>query len=74
MWVPVTITWYVLRLWVKNMASTYGGELQIYLISSHRQTIRGGPPAWGLGKGLTTPHCNKPVYYKMSQSALGKQQ
>jgi len=56
------------------MASTYGGELQIYLISSHRQTIRGGPPAWGLGKGLTTPHCNKPVYYKMSQSALGKQQ
>jgi hypothetical protein len=29
---------------------------RIYCISSHKQLIRGGPPAWRLGEGLTTPH------------------
>jgi hypothetical protein len=34
----------------------YGGSLRIYWISSRGQPTRGGPPAWGLGEGLTTPH------------------
>jgi hypothetical protein len=28
-------------------------------INSQRQPIRGGPPAWELGKGLTTSHRKK---------------
>ena len=35
----------------------YGGQLLIYRISSRGQPTRGGPPAWGLGKVLTTPPC-----------------
>jgi len=57
--VPFTIPWQVLRLQVDEMASRYGGLLQIYWISSHRQPTRGGPPALGLGEGLTTPHWKK---------------
>ena len=34
----------------------YGGKLQIYRISSRGQPTMGGPPAWGLGEVLTTPH------------------
>jgi len=30
--------------------------LQIYWISSCEQLAKGGPPAWWLGKALTTPH------------------
>jgi hypothetical protein len=33
------------------MASSNGGWLQIYWISSCRQTTRGGPPVGGLGVG-----------------------
>jgi len=29
------------------------------ILRSHGQPIRYGPPAWGLGKGLTAPHCKK---------------
>jgi len=32
--------------------------LRIYWTSSHGQQTRGSPPAWGLGKVLTTPHWN----------------
>jgi hypothetical protein len=31
-------------------------------ISSRRQKKRGGPPAWGLGMGLTTFHHKKLIY------------
>jgi hypothetical protein len=32
-----------------------------YILNKHReQPTRGGPPAWGLGVGLTTLHCKKP--------------
>jgi hypothetical protein len=34
----------------------YGQQLRIYWISSRGQPIWGGPPAWGLGEVLTTPH------------------
>jgi len=32
---------------------------------------RGGPPAWGFGGGLTTPHCKikKKKYYKIVHRA-----
>jgi hypothetical protein len=33
-----------------------GGELRIYRISIRGQPTRGGPPALGLGEGLTTTH------------------
>jgi hypothetical protein len=29
------------------------------LNKDNRQPTRGGPPAWGLGKGLTVPHRKK---------------
>jgi hypothetical protein len=31
---------------------------------------KGGPPAWGLGVGLTTPHRKKQACYIRSQEAL----
>jgi len=37
-------------------ASSYGGYVWIYSIRSSREPTRGGPPSWGLGVGLTTPH------------------
>jgi len=42
-----------------------GGELQIYWISSGRHPKRGGPPAWGWGEVLTTPHCKNVSCYEM---------
>jgi hypothetical protein len=32
--------------------------------SSRGQPTRGGPPAWGLGVGLTTPHRKKSPCYE----------
>jgi hypothetical protein len=34
-------------------------KLVQYRINSRGQPTRGGPPAWGLGGGLTTPHRKK---------------
>jgi hypothetical protein len=34
----------------------YGGKLRIHSISIREQPEKGGPPAWGLGEVLTTPH------------------
>jgi hypothetical protein len=45
-------------------ASRYGGLLRIHWISSRGQLTRGGPPAWGLGEVLTTPHHKKLPSYK----------
>jgi hypothetical protein len=58
-WSLVTTAWHVLRLRMEETPSRYGGWLQIYWISSCRQPTRGGPPAWGLGVMLTTPHYKK---------------
>jgi len=33
------------------------------------QPMSGGPPAWVLGKGLTTSHRKKPTCYEMSHRA-----
>jgi hypothetical protein len=55
----VTTAWCVLRLRMEETPSSYGGQLRIYLISSRGHPTRGGPPAWGLGVGLITPHRKK---------------
>jgi hypothetical protein len=55
----VTTAWRDLRLRMEEKASRYGGQLRIYWISSRGQPTRGGPPAWGLGGGVTTPHRKK---------------
>jgi len=57
MLVLVTVSWQVLGLRMEETASRYGGYLWMYWVSSHAQPTRCGPPAWGLGEGLTTPHC-----------------
>jgi hypothetical protein len=44
-----------------------GDDLQVcraaanILISSRVQAKRGGPPVWGLSRGLTTPHRKKKI-------------
>jgi hypothetical protein len=49
--VPVPTAWSVgLRMEERPPAM----EVSCEYISSHRQTTRGGPPAWGFGVGLTT--------------------
>jgi hypothetical protein len=39
------------------------------LIMQWWSLCRGGPPAWGLGVGLTTPHRKKLACYENSQEA-----
>jgi hypothetical protein len=34
-----------------------------------RQPTRGGPPAWGLGVGITNPHSKKLACYERPQEA-----
>jgi hypothetical protein len=50
-------------------ASSYGGQLRIYRIISREQPTMGGPPAWGLGVGLTTPRRKKVIRYERLQGA-----
>jgi hypothetical protein len=56
-WSLATTAWRALRLRMEETPSRYGGWLRIYWISTRGQPTRGGPPACGLGVGLTTPHC-----------------
>jgi predicted kinase len=41
------------------------------ILNKHLLTkpIRGGPPAWGLDKGLITPHRKTKTYYEMLHRA-----
>jgi hypothetical protein len=39
-------------------------------ISSHGQPTTGGPLAWRLGEGLTTPHRNKHTFHEMLHTVL----
>jgi hypothetical protein len=41
----VTTAWHILRLWMEDMPSSFGGQLRIYWTSSRGQPTRGGPPA-----------------------------
>jgi hypothetical protein len=38
-------------------------------VMDSQEGARGDPSAWGLGKGLTTPHHEKPACYKMLHKA-----
>jgi len=40
-------------------------QLRMYWLSNHGQPARGGPPAWGLGEGLKTPHRKNPACYEI---------
>jgi hypothetical protein len=53
----VTTAWRVLRLRMEETLSKYGGNCR-------GQPTMGGPPAWGLGVGLTTPHRKKSPCYE----------
>jgi len=64
----VTTAWRVLTFWKEGYASINGGHMRMYCMSSRGQPTRGGPPAWGLGVGLTTPHRIKVTCYEMFQS------
>jgi hypothetical protein len=39
-------------------------------LNKQSQPTRGGPPAWGLGEGLTTPHHKNPSCYEMLHRSL----
>jgi len=41
------------------------GNCECNWISSCGQPIKGGPPVWGLGDGLTTLHRKRPACYEM---------
>jgi len=45
-------------------------KLWIYWISCCGKATRSGPPAWGLGKGLTNHH-KKPTWYKVLKKREG---
>jgi hypothetical protein len=41
------------------------------ILNKQSQTAdRGGPPAWGLGLALTTPHCKKLTCYEIFKDTL----
>jgi len=69
MWLPVTTAWHIPGLWMGEIASRYGWLLWICWISCYQPT-RVGPPAWGLGEGLTSPHSKKPPCYKVLHRSL----
>jgi len=63
-WVPVNTAWRILRLLMEERPPIWRIVANI-LISSHGQPKRGGPPDWGLGEVLTTPHCKNISFYQM---------
>jgi hypothetical protein len=66
----VTTAWRVLGLRIET-ASRYGGLLRIYWISSSGQPTVGGPPAWGLGRGLTTLPRKTQYLLRITAHSLG---
>jgi hypothetical protein len=46
-------------------------RIAVNMLSSQGQPATDAPPAWGLGEGLTTPHCKKPACYEMLHRAGG---
>jgi hypothetical protein len=63
----VTTAWRVLRLRMEETPYSFGVQLRIYSINSCGQPTSGGPPALGLGVGLTTPRLKKQACYENSQ-------
>jgi hypothetical protein len=50
---------------MEEMASRCGGWLHIHWISISGEPTKGGPPIWGLDKGLTTPRYKRLVCCKV---------
>jgi hypothetical protein len=69
-WVPVTMAGYVLRLQMEKQPLIWKAAAE-YWITCHWQLTRGGPPTWGLGEMLTTPHGTNWPYYKTDTCVLG---
>ena len=56
----VTTAWRVLRLWIEERPPIW--SLAANKLNKQSWTAdKGGPVAWGLGEGLTTPPCKSPV-------------
>jgi hypothetical protein len=47
---------------MEEKVSRYGEYLRIHRISRLEHPIRSGPPTWGFGEGLTTPHITKKYF------------
>jgi hypothetical protein len=54
-WVPVTMEWCILKLQLEERSPIWKVAKNI-LNKQLWTAIRGGPPVWGLYKGLTTHH------------------
>ena len=67
-WVPVTTAWLVLRLRLEERPPVWRVAANI-VNKSCGQPTRGGPPAWGLGELLTTPHRKNWPCYEMGTCA-----
>ena len=63
-WVPATKKWRVLRLRMEERPPVWRVAANI-LNNSREQPTRGGPPDWGLGEVLTTPHRKKVSCYEI---------
>jgi hypothetical protein len=60
-WVPITKAWCILRVWTEEQPVIQKVTASV-LNEQSQKTTRAVPPAWGLGKALTTPQCkNWPV-------------
>jgi len=67
MWLHVTMAELVLRLWMRQTASIYGGYLRLHRITRRWQPISGGLTVWKLGEGITAPHRKKTACCGMLQ-------
>ena len=68
-WVSVTMAWCVLRLRMRKQPPIW--RVATNILKNQSQTLaKGGPPAWGLGEVLTTPHHKNISCYKLFTRAL----
>jgi hypothetical protein len=67
----VTTACHVLGLRIEETASRYGGYLRICWISCRGLPTVGGPPAWGLGGGLTTLPRKTQYLLRITTHSLG---
>jgi len=63
-WVALTTAWRVLRLRMKEQSPVRRVAANV-LNKQSLTADKGGPPAWGLGEVLTTPHRKYATCYEM---------
>jgi hypothetical protein len=66
--VPVPTAWRVLGLRMEEWPPAMEASCE-YIEEVVADITRGGPPAWGLGVGLITPHHKKTCYEQFTQSS-----